>query len=146
MTDETNEQDTGIQKPAVPDQNWARTQPMFIAPSQQRLDRPHQVVSIKNTSDLTVTVMGKPVPQKHIVIDRYNAGHELEPGETKHNIDMLADDIEYFIRERSQGRINHMNRPKPRHPIQIIGFDETKMKEEVQPVKNETQTAKHKGA
>ena len=123
------QQDMGIQKPAVPDQNWARTQPMFIAPSKERLDREHQLVSVKNTSDLTVTAMGKPVPQKHVVIDRFNAGHELEPGETKHNIDMLVSDIEYFVRERMSGRVNHMNRPKPLHPIQIIGFDETHLHE-----------------
>lgn len=130
MTDEVETQDLGIQKPAMPDQNWARTQPMFIAPTKDRLDRKHQLVSVKNTSDVTVTASGKPVPQKHIVIDRYNQGHELEPGETKHNIDMLVDDIEYFIRERTPNRVNHMNRPKPSHPVQIIGYDEKSLRED----------------
>jgi hypothetical protein len=133
MTDEPETQDLGVAKPAVPDQNWARTQPMFIAPSKERLDRKHQLVSIKNTSDVTVTASGRPSPQKHIVIDRYNQGHELEPGEVKHNIDMLADDIEYFIRERMPDRRNHLNRPKPIHPIQIMGYDANDLRSEPEP-------------
>lgn len=129
MTDDNeNKQDLGIAKRALPDQNWARTQPMFIAPSKDRLGRDHQRVSIKNTSDDTVTATGRPQPQKHIVIDRFNQGHELEPGETKHDIDMLSDDIEYFIRERMPNRVNHLNQMKPIHPIQVIGYDETALR------------------
>lgn len=127
MSDTDNEQDLGVQKPAIPDQNWSRTQPMFIAPTKDRLNRGHQLVSIKNTSDLTVTAQGRPQPQQHIVIDRFNSGHELAPGETKHDIDMLADDIEFFLRERLPGRRNHLGRPKPLHPIQIVGFDPEKV-------------------
>lgn len=124
MADTDNEQqDLGIQQQALPDQNWARTQPMMIAPSKDRLSRGHQLVSIKNTSDSTVSIQGRPAPQRHIIIDRFNQGHELEAGETKHNLDMLVDDIAYFLRERIPGRTNHMGRQKPLHPIQIIGFD-----------------------
>lgn len=126
MSDETQEQDMGVQAPAIPDQNWSRTQPMFIAPSKQRLDRGHQLVSVKNTSDVTVTAQGRPQPQKHIVIDRFNQGHELQPGETKKDIDMLVDDIKYFVGERRPNRLNHMGRPKPIHPLQIVGFDPDK--------------------
>jgi hypothetical protein len=133
MTDETETetQDLGISKLAMPDRNWSRTQPMFIAPSPDRLRRPWQLVSIKNTSDVTMTAQGRPVPQKHIVLDRHNFGHELEPGETKQNIEMLAHDIEYYIRERGPGRVNHMNQPKPKHPILIVGVDDSRLREQM---------------
>lgn len=125
------EQDLGIQKPAEPDQNWSRTQPMHIAPSKERLDRKHQLVSIRNTSDTTVTSIGRPQPQRHIIIDRYNQGHELDPGETKHDIDMLVEDIEYFIRQ-GQPRVER-GRQKPRHPIKIMGFDEKHLPSQEEP-------------
>lgn len=128
MADELETQDLGIQKPVLPDQNWARTQPMFISPSQERLDRPHQRVSVKNTSDTTVTAQGRPVPQLHVVIDRFNQGNELQPGETK-ELDMLADDIEYFIRER-QPRTNNQGRTRPIHPIHVIGYEEKHLREQ----------------
>jgi hypothetical protein len=118
------EQDLGVQKPAVPDQNWARTQPMNIIPSQHRLSQPHQLVSIRNTSDTTVTAAGRPQPQRHIVIDRYNQGHELEPGETKHDIDMLVSEIQHFMDNRKPDRKGRNGFPRALHPIKILGFDE----------------------
>jgi hypothetical protein len=121
-------QDLHIAQPAPPDQNWARMQPLFIQPSKERLDRKHQLVQVKNTTDTTITTLGKPIPQKHVVIDRFNLGHELEPGQIK-EVDMLVDDIEYFIRERKPGRRDHQNRMKPIHPIQIIGYESTQRDE-----------------
>lgn len=115
--------DLGLSTPAVSDQQWARTQPMFIQATKQRIDLKHQVVSIQNTSDSVIGPQGRIVPQKHVVIDRFNQGHELAPGEIKHNIDMLADDIAYFVRERRPDRVNHLGQRKPIHPIKIIGID-----------------------
>lgn len=136
---DTETQDLHVAVPAQPDQNWARMQPMSIQPTPARLDKPHQIVSIKNTSDITPGPRGIPHPQKHIIIDRYNQGHELQPGETKHDIDMLAVDIEYFIRERQSGRRDQLGRAKPRHPIEIVGLDPARVLRET-PAQRETLT------
>lgn len=116
-------QDTGIARPHEADSSWSRMQPLFVQPSPDRLDKPHQIVDIKNNSDVEIGVRGFAVPTRHVVIDRFNQGHELAPGETKRGIDMLAEDIAYFLRERREGRIDHMGRRKPKHPIEILGFD-----------------------
>lgn len=128
MPEETEAQDLHIQQPSQPDMSWSRTQPLYVQPSKERLDRKHQIVQVKNTSDTLVTSRGFAVPQKHIVIDRFNQGHELEPGQSK-EVDMLVDDIEYFIRERKPNRLDHQNRPKPMHPVQVVGYQATQRDE-----------------
>ena len=45
--------------------------PMRPEPSKERLNAPSSRVIVKNTSEV----------QNHIVIDRFNVGHELRPGE-----------------------------------------------------------------
>lgn len=125
MTDQDtqNGERTELARAHEADVSWSRTQPLYIQPSSDRLDRPHQIVDIKNNSDVEVGTRGIPVPTKHVVIDRFNQGHEIMPGETKRGVDMLADDIKYFARERMPGRVDHMNRIKPKHPIEILGFN-----------------------
>lgn len=115
--------DMAISRPHEPDVNWARQQPMFIQATKERLKKSHQIVSIRNTSDVTPSHRGVIAPQKHIVIDRNNQGHELQPGETRHDIDMLVTDIEFFLRERRPNRRDHAGRMKPLHPVEIVGFD-----------------------
>jgi hypothetical protein len=124
-------QDLHIAETSRPDQNWARMQPIEIKPSQERLDKPHQLVSIKNNSP----------DQLHIIIDRKMHGHELQPGQTKHDIDMLASEIEYFLGERDPSRRDNIGRPKPIHPIEIIGV---KMHELEKPTEQSTETLKLK--
>ena len=56
--------------------------PMRPEPSKERLDAPSSRVIVKNTSEV----------QNHIVIDRFNVGHELRPGEAR-EMEMLNDEI-----------------------------------------------------
>ena len=49
------------------------TSPMRPEPSKERLNAPSSRVIVKNTSEI----------QNHIVIDRFNVGHELRPGEAR---------------------------------------------------------------
>jgi hypothetical protein len=116
-------QDLHESRPHAPDKNWARMQPIQITPSAERLNADHQLVNVKNVSDVQVLPGGRPaVPQIHIVIDRHMVGHELRPGEKKNDIDMLTADIEYFLRERAANRYDQFGRAKPLHPIVIEGF------------------------
>jgi len=124
------QQDLGLAKLARPDRAWARTQPIQMTPSKERLDMPHQIVNVKNTSDTEVSATGRPKPQVHIVIDRFMVGHELQPGQTLKDVDMLVHDIEYFNRERSSDRHDIFGYPKPRHPIEINGYKPDKIESE----------------
>ena len=54
-------------------------------PSKERLNAPSSRVIVKNTSEV----------QNHIVIDRFNVGHELRPGEAR-EMEMLNDEIAIF--------------------------------------------------
>ena len=65
----------------MPDDN----SPMRPEPSKQRLNAPSSRVIVKNTSEV----------QNHIVIDRFNVGHELRPGEAR-EMEMLNDEIAIF--------------------------------------------------
>ena len=56
--------------------------PMRPEPSKERLNAPSSRVIVKNTSEV----------QNHIVIDRFNVGHELRPGEAR-EMEMLNDEI-----------------------------------------------------
>jgi hypothetical protein len=107
--------DLGIQKPVEPDINWpARAKPQFLIVTQEQLDRPHQLVELKNTER----------QQTHIIIDRFMQGHELMPGQTK-ELDLTVDDIEYFRRQRQANRMSpDGRRVLPAHPVEVLGVRE----------------------
>jgi len=92
--------------------------PMRPEPSKERLNAPSSRVVVKNTSEV----------QTHIVIDRYNVGHELRPGERR-EMEMLDIEIANFQEQRRPDRFypeidpaNPQRRPKPLHPIVIEGI------------------------
>ena len=64
--------------------------------------------------------------QTHIVVDKYNEGHELKPGERK-EMEMLNEEIAAFQMHSLPDRYYPVNdpaapgRPKPKHAIQIEG-------------------------
>jgi hypothetical protein len=97
---------------------WAA--PMRPEPTKERLDAPHQRVWVKNNSP----------NQNHIVIDRFNVGHELRPGERR-EMDMLNAEIANFQEHRRPGRFfpeidpeHPAGKMKPLHPIEIEGVPE----------------------
>ena len=102
-----------------PDLNPQYHGPMRPEPTKERLDAKHSRVWVKNTSTM----------QNHIVIDRYNVGHELRPGERR-EMDMLLSEIMTFQEHRKPERFfpeidpNQPGRPKPPHPILIEGVPE----------------------
>ena len=116
-----------ISRPAQPDSFWARMQPVTIVPHPDRLNAKHQRVALKNTSDTELSFDGMVRPQLHIVIDRHMVGHEIQPGQTLPDIDMVALEIEGFLRQRKRGRFSPSGREYPLHPIMIIGFDPDKV-------------------
>lgn len=85
-------------------------------PSWERLNAPCSRVWVKNTSEA----------QTHIVIDKYNNGHELKPGE-RMEMELLNEEIAGFQAHSLPDRYFPVNdpampgRPKPKHPIQIEG-------------------------
>jgi len=103
----------------VPPQFGPMNAPMRMEPSKERLAAPSSQVTVKNTSEA----------QTHIVVDRYNVGHELRPGE-KRNMEMLNDEIEAFRELRRPDRFYPANDPtkpgrlKPPHPLVIEGISE----------------------
>ena len=106
------QQDLGIPEPVKPDHNWpGRYKPQFVVPSPDRLKQSHQLVTMRNTDRA----------QTHIVIDRFLQGHELRPGETK-EIDLLAEDIEYYQRRRRPEVVGKDHRGNPKLiPLVIDG-------------------------
>lgn len=115
MPQEPGPVDIGEQKPVLPDVNWpARAKPQFLIITQDQLDKPHQLVEMKNNDRL----------QTHIVIDRFKQGHELMPGQTK-ELDLTTDDIEYFRKQRRPNRLSHDgSRVLPQHPVEILNVRE----------------------
>jgi hypothetical protein len=107
--------DIGIQQPVQPDINWpARSKPQFLIVSQEQLDKPHQLVEMRNTDRAQI----------HIIIDRFLQGHELLPGQTK-ELDMTVDDINYFRRQRAPNRLSpDGHRVLPQHPVEVLGVRE----------------------
>ena len=99
-----------------PDLNAQYHAPMRPEPTKERLDAKHSRVMVKNTSE----------KQNHIVIDRYNVGHELRPGERR-EMEMLDIEIANFVEHRRPGRFypeispGDEPKPKPLHPILIEG-------------------------
>jgi len=105
--------------------------PMRPEPSPERLAADHSRVTVTNTSP----------NQNHIVIDRFNVGHELRPGE-KRELVMLNDEIANFQENRRPGRYypeiqaGDEPKPKPPHPILIEGVpdmvDDVRARQETQ--------------
>jgi hypothetical protein len=59
--------------------------------------------------------------QNHIVIDRFNVGHELRPGEAR-EMEMLNDEVANFREQRRPDRFYPGTTTlKPLHPIVIEG-------------------------
>ena len=91
--------------------------PIRPEPTKERLDAPSSRVWVQNTS----------TNQNHIVIDRYNVGHELRPGERR-EMEMVNTEIESFQEHRRPGRYypeidpeHPEGRMKPMHAILIEG-------------------------
>ena len=85
--------------------------PMRPEPSKERLNAPSSRVIVKNTSEV----------QNHIVIDRFNVGHELRPGEAR-EMEMLNDEIASFQEQRRPDRFYPGTTTLKRlHPIIIEG-------------------------
>lgn len=103
------EQDLGIAEPVGPAPNWpARMKPQSIIPTAERLDADHQLATLRNTDPV----------QTHIVIDRFQQGHELAAGQ-RAEIDMLVADIKYFQRQRRPNRIGNNGQLLKPHPILV---------------------------
>ena len=77
--------------------------PMRPEPSKERLNAPSSRVIVKNTGEV----------QNHIVIDRFNVGHELRPGEAR-EMEMLNDAIANFQEQRRPDRFYPANDPPAR--------------------------------
>jgi hypothetical protein len=105
--------------------------PMRPEPSIERLSASHSRVMVTNTSS----------NQNHIVIDRFNVGHELRPGERREMV-MLNDEIANFQEQRRPDRFypetdrDDPPKAKPLHPIVIEGVpdmvDEVRAAQETQ--------------
>lgn len=100
----------------LPPQDSPFYAPMRPEPSYERLQMASSRVTVKNTSDV----------QTHIVVDKYNVGHELRPGQ-KTEMEMLNEEIARFQELRLPDRYYPMSDPakpaqlKPPHPIKIEG-------------------------
>ena len=79
--------------------------PMRPEPSKERLNAPSSRVIVKNTSEV----------QNHIVIDRFNVGHELRPGEAR-EMEMLNDEIANFQEQRRPDRFYPSTTHQPAGP------------------------------
>lgn len=125
--DPVERQDLGEARLRGPDKNWpsggAMQSAVSVPPTRERLARKSQTVSVRNSSDRFVNAQGRINPQTHIVFDRYQRSIQLQPGETKHNVEMLVADIDYFVRLGMAGRKGDFGQPLPRHPVEIIGVD-----------------------
>ena len=107
------EQDLHVAQPAPPDINWpAYRKPQFLQIPVGQLDKPHQLVMMRNSHRETT----------HVIIDRFMVGHELLPGQVK-EIDLLAEDIEYFQRRRRPELVGRDQQGNPQlHPVIIEGL------------------------
>jgi hypothetical protein len=106
-------QDLHVAEPVKPDVNWpAYRKPQFLQVPKGQLDKEHQLVTMRNTDK----------EQTHIVIDRFCVGHELQPGQAK-EVDLLAEDIEYFQRRRHPAMVGLDEKGNPKLiPIVIEGI------------------------
>jgi hypothetical protein len=105
------EQDLGVAEPVGPAPNWpARMRPQAIIPDEARLKAEHQLATLHNTDPV----------QTHIIIDRFQRGHELHAGQ-RHEMDMLVKDIKYFQRQRRPNRLGPDGILMRPHPIVVEG-------------------------
>jgi hypothetical protein len=105
------EQDLGVSEPVGPAPNWpARMKPQMLVPDEARLKAEHQLATLHNTDPA----------QTHIIIDRFQRGHELHAGQRR-EIDMLSTDIKYFQRQRRPNRLGSDGTLMPPHPIVVEG-------------------------
>jgi hypothetical protein len=103
-----------IDKPHVPDNQRLIIPPAMYAPSQEQLARPSQFVTFMNTDPV----------QTHFVINRFNQGVELRPGEKK-QIEMTVDGCDTFRHLARTDRGFYPDGPKkgqpfPAHPVKIL--------------------------
>jgi len=127
------QQDLHVAEPAKPDANWpAHRKPQFLQVPAGQLDKEHQLVMMRNTHNETT----------HIIIDRYMVGHELQPGQTK-EIDLLAEDIEYFQRRRHPELVGRDEKGNPQlHPVMIVGLRDSTVDTELQQIQETTERKK----
>lgn len=105
------EQDLHETSPIGPAPNWpSRMKPQMLVADEARLKAEHQLATLHNTDPA----------QTHIVIDRFQRGHELFPGQ-KREIDMLVNDIKYFQRQRRPNRLGPDGSLMRPHPIAVEG-------------------------
>jgi hypothetical protein len=102
---------------------------IMIIPSQERLNKTSQRVSVQNTDR----------EQTHVIIDRHMNGHELRPGQVK-EIEMVVDELEAL---RELGRPNRgvfmsghrTGQVLPRHPVRFLDIPEAKPPLVTEPVR-----------
>jgi hypothetical protein len=82
--------------------------PQAMIPDEARLKAAHQLATLHNTDPV----------QTHIVIDRFQRGHELHAGQRR-EIDMLVTDIKYFQRQRRPNRLGSDGTILHPHPIVV---------------------------
>src|SRR5262245_25701909 len=70
--------------------NW------FTVADARKLALPHQLVRVRHT--------GAPIPNPQLIVDRYERGHLLHPGEMK-ELDLLVIQIERLRELRRPGRM-----------------------------------------
>ena len=111
MSDENEPLDTARQ----PDRQWATSAPIPMVASADRMKLSSSLVTIENTSP----------NQVHVVIDRFMVGHELQPGQREPDVDMVDDEIAYFVRQAKPDRFDRTTGRKLNpHPVRIHGITE----------------------
>jgi hypothetical protein len=103
-----------IDKPHVLSNQPSIIPPAMYAPSQEQLARPSQFVTFMNTDPV----------QTHFVINRFNQGVELRPGEKK-QIEMTVDGCDTFRHLARTDRGFYPDGPRkgqpfPAHPVKIL--------------------------
>jgi hypothetical protein len=103
-----------IDKPHVLHNQPSIIPPAMSAPSQEQLARPSQFVTFMNTHPV----------QTHFVMNRFNQGVELRPGEKK-QIEMTVDGCDTFRHLARTDRGFYPDGPKkgqpfPPHPVKIL--------------------------
>jgi hypothetical protein len=95
----------------------SRIMDMAMAATPERLSKPHQIVTLKNTDP----------HQTHWFTDRFHRGHELKPGQSK-ELDMLVEEIQHHARLLRTDRGYYESGPRqglafPAHPVKIVGLE-----------------------
>ena len=115
-------QSQNILPPAMPDRNWDHTRPVPPAiPTEERLKMSSQTVKAINTHPL----------QTHVIYDRYLRPIEIPPQQSR-ECELVLEDIDYFKRERTPGRIGQTGLVRPLHPIMIESISDRVVSEDEQ--------------